>query len=193
MMRPLTDDTLMPPPVKRCDLDRQPRNVVGHLDVENTDRLLVRPVDGDPRGADLLAEDRQRVIGQRADVGDVRIADRDVGEVLIGADVFGLADASPSLSRCGSGVGPGDALFRMGRHRRERQSHGRQSAALIQPRRNSAPICGAAGVGVTNLSFYVPMSRACAGDIILNYLYWLFTSASPPLVVVPKSRLQVSL
>ena len=41
MMRPLIDDTLMPPPVKLRDLARQPRNVVGHLDVENADRLLV--------------------------------------------------------------------------------------------------------------------------------------------------------
>ena len=80
------------------DLRRQPRNVVGHFDVENADRLVIGVVDGDARGADLLAEDGQRVIGQRADVGDVRIAHRDIGEGLIGPDVFGLADRHRTLA-----------------------------------------------------------------------------------------------
>src|SRR6202034_3645428 len=75
-----------------ADLRRQPRNVVGHFDVENADRLVIGVIDGDARGADLLAENGQRVIGERADIGDIRIADRDIGEVLVGADILGLAD-----------------------------------------------------------------------------------------------------
>ena len=35
-------------------------------------------IDRHARGADLLAEDRQRMVGQRIDVGHVRVADHDV-------------------------------------------------------------------------------------------------------------------
>ena len=54
------------------DLGRQQRGVVGHLDVEDADQLLALGIDRDARGADLLAEDRERVVGQRIDVGDLR-------------------------------------------------------------------------------------------------------------------------
>ncbi len=58
------------------DFDRQPGNVIGHLDVEDADRLLVLVVDRDARSADLLAEDRDRMVGQRTGIGNIRIADR---------------------------------------------------------------------------------------------------------------------
>ena len=109
------------------ELHGQPRHVVGHLDVENADDLLVLAVDRDPRGADLLAEDRQRMVGQRIDVGDVRIADHDVDQALIGVDVLGFADRH--VHRHGARIGERDLLLgargdrhkRRGKRERQRQ------------------------------------------------------------------------
>ncbi len=93
MMRPLTEETCRCEPGKRRrELVAQPGDVVGHLDVEDADQLLALGIDRHARGADLLAEDRQRVVGQRIDVGDIRIADRDVDEAVVGAHVLRLAD-----------------------------------------------------------------------------------------------------
>ena len=74
------------------DLGLDQRGVVHHLDVEHADQLLALGIDRDARGAVLLAEDRERAVGQRIDVGDLRIADRDVDEAGVGAHVLGLAD-----------------------------------------------------------------------------------------------------
>ena len=74
------------------DLGRQARHFVGHLDVEDADMAPVLGVDRHAGRADLLAEDRDRAIGQRRDVGNVRIADGDVGERRVDAQVLGLAD-----------------------------------------------------------------------------------------------------
>ena len=75
-----------------ADLGLQQRGVVDHLDVEHADQLLAFGIDRHAGGAVLLAEDRQRVVGQRIDVGDLGIADRDLDEARVGAHVLGLAD-----------------------------------------------------------------------------------------------------
>ena len=75
-----------------ADLVLQQRSVVDHLDVEHADQLLAFGIDRHARGAVLLAEDRQRAIGQRIDVRHLRIADRDLDEAGVGAHVLGLAD-----------------------------------------------------------------------------------------------------
>ncbi len=67
-------------------------DVVGNLDVEDADQLLALAVHRHPRGADLLAEDRDGLVGQRIDVGDLRIAHQDVDEARVGAHVLRLAD-----------------------------------------------------------------------------------------------------
>ncbi len=129
-------------------------------------RLLVRPVSGDARGADLLAEDRQCMIGQRADIGDVRIADGDVGDVLIGANVLGLAD------RHGDGRGmhavrERDAL--VGARRRRERQHGRGNkgrpdpAAPHQRRDLDVPVRMVPVAVTLVLAFHVglPAARSC--------------------------------
>ena len=77
------------------------------------------------------------MIGKRIDVGDVRIADRDVGEILIGANVLGLADrhrdgrvCTPLARRCAGRPAPPAPTP---------APVAARSAALIQPRRISAP------------------------------------------------------
>ena len=84
------------------ELAGEPRGVVGHLDVEHADQLLALGIDRDARGADLLAEDRQRVVGQRIDVGDLRIADRDVDEAAYrcARPPTCRSKRSPSTVRC---------------------------------------------------------------------------------------------
>src|SRR5581483_10211175 len=74
------------------ELVGQPRDVVGHLDVEDANQPLALGVDRDAGGADLLAEDRDGVVGERIDVGHLRIADGDVDEAAVGAHVERLAD-----------------------------------------------------------------------------------------------------
>ena len=109
MMRPLTVEACKREPGKRrLSSLLQPRDVVGHFDVEDADQLLAFGIDRDARGADLLAEDRQRVIGERIDVGDFRVADHDVDEAAVGADVLRLADGDGDLRRP---VGAGDLDF----------------------------------------------------------------------------------
>ena len=68
------------------------RGVVHHLDVEHADQLLAFGIGRHARRAVLLAEDRQRAVGQRIDVGHLGIADRQFDEARVGADVLGLAD-----------------------------------------------------------------------------------------------------
>ena len=75
-----------------ADLGLQQRGVVHHLDVEHADQLLAFGIGGHPRRAVLLAEDRERAVGQRVDVGDLGIADGELDEARLGADVFGLSD-----------------------------------------------------------------------------------------------------
>ena len=92
-MRPLTDDDPEPGVREAApDLGLQQRGVVDHLDVEHADQLLAFGIDRHARGAVLLAEDRQRAVGQRIDVGHFGIADREIDEARVGADVLGLAD-----------------------------------------------------------------------------------------------------
>ncbi len=154
------------------DLRRQPRNVVGHFDVENADRLLVLAVDRDARGADLLAENRQRMIGERIDVGDIRIADRDIDQVLVGMHVLRLADRHHHRRGVG-GAGERDPLLRLRSAGRENQRRGDQlpstparTGRAATARRSSCSCPRGAG-----------LRRRC-----LRSLYWLFTSASPPLL-----------
>ena len=83
-------------------LAAEPRGVVGHLDVVHADQLLALAVDRDARGADLLAEDRERAVGERDRVGDLRIADDHLREAAFAAHALGLADRDPARSRrCG--------------------------------------------------------------------------------------------
>ena len=82
-----------------ADLGRQAGDVVGHLDVEDADLHLALAVERDPGGADLLAENGERAIGQRRDVGDVGIPDGDVGEGGVDAHVLGLADRDRDRDR----------------------------------------------------------------------------------------------
>ena len=74
------------------ELAAEPRGIVGHLDVEHADQLLGLAVNRDARGADLLAEHRERAIGEGDRVGDIGIADDHLGEALCRAHAFGLAD-----------------------------------------------------------------------------------------------------
>ena len=83
-----------------AELGLQQRGVVDHLDVEHADQLLAFAIDRHARGAVLLAEDRERAVGQRIDVGDLGIADRELDEARVGAHVLGLADGDASPSRC---------------------------------------------------------------------------------------------
>ena len=142
-------------------------------------------VDRDARGADLLAEDRQRVIGQRIDVGDVRIADRDVDEALVGAHVLRSCRPSPSPSPCAPGVAKAMLLLRLRRAGASASvaTDVAASAALIQPRRNSAPL---------SRSVLLSECRRLAPATLFVSSYWLFTSASPPLLVVPKRLVHVA-
>jgi hypothetical protein len=73
------------------ELNRKTRDVVGHLDVEEADRVFAFVVDRHARGTDLLAQNRERMIGQRRDVGDVRIADSYIRERRVNAHVLGFA------------------------------------------------------------------------------------------------------
>src|SRR5262249_2313165 len=74
------------------ELAAEPRGIVGHLDIEYADQLLALAVDRDTRSADLLAEHRERMVGEGNRVGDIGIADDHLGEALAGADALGLAD-----------------------------------------------------------------------------------------------------
>ena len=76
----------------RRDLRGELRGVVGDLDVEHADEPLALAVKRDPGGADLLAEDRDRAVGQRVHVGNLGIAHDHIDEGRVGAHVFGLAD-----------------------------------------------------------------------------------------------------
>ena len=93
MMRPLTAVTRMLG-VREAALELvlQQRGVVGDLDVEHADQLLAFAIERHARGAELLAEDRQRLVGHRMDVGDVGIADHDVAEAGVEPHVLRLAD-----------------------------------------------------------------------------------------------------
>ena len=97
MMRPLT--------VEACEsrtgeapfqLVGEPGDVVRHLDVENADQLLAFGIDRHAGRTDLLAENRQRVIGERIDVGHVRITDHHIDEAVIGAHVLATCRSAQS-------------------------------------------------------------------------------------------------
>jgi hypothetical protein len=64
----------------------QPGNVIRHFHVENADQLLPLGIDGHARRADFFAEDRERVIGERIDIGNFRIADND--KAAVGPHIF---------------------------------------------------------------------------------------------------------
>ena len=91
-MRPLTADTLRLLREPATNLGLQQRGVVSHLDVEHADQLLAFGIGRHARGSVLLAQDRERAIGQRIDIGHLGIADRELDEARVGAHVLGFAD-----------------------------------------------------------------------------------------------------
>jgi hypothetical protein len=97
MMRPFTELARMPLPTiwRSCG---QARHVVETPDVDDADGALALAVDGDPRGADLLAEDRQRAIGQRRHVRDLGVADGHLGEARVEADILGLPTGTMTVA-----------------------------------------------------------------------------------------------
>ena len=138
------------------DLRCEKRNVVGHFNVENADRLLVGAIHRDARRADLLAENGQRAVGQRADIGHRRIADHDIGEALLGVHVLRLAERD-RYHRSSRRARQRDVLLSMRRDRQRRHGghqHRRERGA-------AAPFQRADDRGP------VPMKPAPAGDAIL--------------------------
>ncbi len=91
----------------------QPGDVVLHFDVEDADQLLAFGIDRHAGGADLLAEDRQRMIGERINVCDLRIADHDVDEAGGGAHVLRLADGDRHHGSMGVTADLDGAVLRM--------------------------------------------------------------------------------
>ena len=88
--------------VGRLHLDVGARNAVAdracqlvgierHLDVDAADKLLVLVEQRDAGGAEIVAEHVEGAVGQRIDVGDLRIADDDLVERRIGLDRLRLA------------------------------------------------------------------------------------------------------
>jgi hypothetical protein len=90
----------------------QPGDVVLHFDVEDADQLLAFGIDRHASGADLLAEDRQRMIGERINVGDLRIADHDVDEAGGGTHILRLADGDRYHGSMGVTADLNDAVLR---------------------------------------------------------------------------------
>ena len=74
------------------ELAAEARRIVGHLDVEHADELLGLAVNRDTCSADLLAEYRERAIGEGDRVGNIGVADDHLGEALAGAHALRLAD-----------------------------------------------------------------------------------------------------
>ena len=107
------------------ELIGQPADVVVHLDVEDADQLLALGIDLHAGGADLLAENRQRVIGQRIDVGNVRIADHDVDEAGAGTHVLRLADGDRHHGGVIGAADLDDAILRISvtGHEQKRRGH----------------------------------------------------------------------
>ena len=119
------------------ELVGQPADVVIHLDVEDADQLLALGIDLHPGGADLLAENRQCVVGERINVGDVRIADHDVDEAGGGAHVLRLADGHRHHGGMLIAAKLDGALLRIGlaRHQqhRRRQRECQRDGQIAQP------------------------------------------------------------
>ena len=66
-------------PLQFADIERD-------FDIDHADQLLLAVIEEDVGAAVLLGEHVERVVGQRRDVDDVRIADHDVAEIDIGLD-----------------------------------------------------------------------------------------------------------
>ena len=120
-------------------LAAEPRGVVGHLDVEHADQLLAFAVNRDARVADLLAEDRERAVGERDRVGDLRIADDHLGEAAFGCARFPTCRSRSSPSpRCGPRSARSRAPARgarpSGKLRRSPRVPARVRATACQPR-----------------------------------------------------------
>ena len=124
-------------------LGAQRRCVVRHLDVEHADQLLVLAVDRHPGGSELLAEDRQRMVGQRIDVGDVGIAHHDVDERHVGANVIRLADRNDDRGGALGGADHDHALRR--RAADEARQGGRERERRHQRDEQRAPVEAEAG------------------------------------------------
>ena len=88
------------------ELQRKSADVIGDLDVEDSDDPPAFAIHGYARHPDLLAEDRQRTVGERRDVRHVGIADHDIRERRIDTDVLCLASSdgygsgSPAIEHC---------------------------------------------------------------------------------------------
>ena len=115
----------------------EPGDVVRHLDVKNADQLLAFGIDRHTGRTDLLAKNRQRVIGERIDVGHVRITDHHINKAVIGAHVLGLADrhsqhdgpiAAADLDRSRLRVGVADHA-----QNRRCQGNGKRDRKIAQP------------------------------------------------------------
>ena len=119
----------------------QSADVVVHLHVENANQLLALGIDLYAGGADLLAENRQRVIGQRIDVGDIRIADHDIDEAGAGAHVLRLADGDRHHGRMIGAADLDDAILCIGITGHEQKRRGHRGAQ--GDRKVAQPIAGA--------------------------------------------------
>jgi hypothetical protein len=73
------------------ELERETRDVVGYFNIEDSYRPAALSVHRHPRHADLLAENGERMVSERRHVGHFRIADHDIRERRIDADVLCLA------------------------------------------------------------------------------------------------------
>ena len=83
------------------ELGPQALDVVAHDQIDDRDQAAIAVGDREAGGAELLAEDVERVAGQRHDVGDLGIADRDLGERPIDFDHLRLVEGHQELASAG--------------------------------------------------------------------------------------------
>src|SRR6185437_9459195 len=67
-------------------------DIVAHLDIEDADELLIRAIDGDASGPDLLPENGERMVGEWIDIGDRRIAHGYLSEAGVRVHVLRFSD-----------------------------------------------------------------------------------------------------
>ena len=128
-MRPLTAETRrLACGKRRRILMLQQRGVVHHLDVEHADQLLAFGIGRHAGGAVLLAEDRERAVGQRIDVGHLGIADRELDEARSRCARPRTCRCRRSPSRCAWPARSGSTALRL-----------RLAATGIRRRRRTSP------------------------------------------------------
>ena len=103
--------------------------IVGHLNIDDARGLLRLVEQGQARHADLLADDVDRAVGQRHDVGDRGVANQGFGEGRRELDGFGLVqrdlDVQPLRGPRRSLGGCGRHIERVVRRRRRLSTSGR--------------------------------------------------------------------